>query len=276
MCGSDELPRLEVSQVRAGLEFVNARGLNVPFRQHRHDYYVIGITEAGVQNIRYRGAERHALPGQAFVLHPDELHDGRPNAGASYGYRAVYVAPELISDALNSCSIPFVDEVVNQDAILRRTLRQIFAAASSVDVDPLDCVVGLADALLQMSDDKHRSLVNEGKQLACRIRDHLRENAVIGFSASELEAEFELSRFAIYRLFRKHFAVSPSSYIQQRKSELARDAIDRGHSLADAALIGGFSDQAHMTRQFVRTLGVTPARWKSLTEMTAVRDKHSL
>ena len=35
------------------------------------------ITIAGVQAFRYRGAGRQSLPGEVFVLHPDETHDGR-------------------------------------------------------------------------------------------------------------------------------------------------------------------------------------------------------
>jgi AraC-like DNA-binding protein len=32
---------------------------------------------------------------------------------------------------------------------------------------------------------------------------------------------------------------------------------------ADAAAEAGFSDQSHMTRAFVRQLGVTPARYRA-------------
>jgi AraC-like DNA-binding protein len=34
-----------------------------------------------------------------------------------------------------------------------------------------------------------------------------------------------------------------------------------GSSLADAALAAGFADQSHMSRQFKRAYGLTPARW---------------
>src|SRR5882762_6347266 len=44
-----------------------------------------------------------------------------------------------------------------------------------------------------------------------------------------------------------------------------RAAIASGQSLAQVAAEVGFADQSHMTRQFKRTYGLTPARWMTLT-----------
>ena len=38
----------------------------------------IGCTLAGLHRFNYRKFARHSLPGDTFVLHPDELHDGEP------------------------------------------------------------------------------------------------------------------------------------------------------------------------------------------------------
>src|SRR5205807_1510260 len=42
-------------------------------------------------------------------------------------------------------------------------------------------------------------------------------------------------------------------------------AVASGQSLAQVAAEVGFADQSHMTRQFKRTYGLTPARWMTLT-----------
>jgi AraC-like DNA-binding protein len=36
-----------------------------------------------------------------------------------------------------------------------------------------------------------------------------------------------------------------------------------GHSLTDAAAASGFADQAHLTRSFRRTMGITPGAYRS-------------
>jgi AraC-like DNA-binding protein len=53
-------------------------------------------------------------------------------------------------------------------------------------------------------------------------------------------------------------------YRTLRRLALARTAIESGQSLARAAAETGFADQSHMTRQFKRTYGLTPARWVAL------------
>jgi AraC-like DNA-binding protein len=37
--------------------------------------------------------------------------------------------------------------------------------------------------------------------------------------------------------------------------------------LAEVAAETGFADQSHMTRQFKRTFGLTPARWRSMASI---------
>jgi AraC-like DNA-binding protein len=53
-----------------------------------------------VQAFDYRGAVESSLPGQVFVLHPDELHDGRADGPGLFGYRQIYVNPDRIAPAL--------------------------------------------------------------------------------------------------------------------------------------------------------------------------------
>src|SRR5215471_21519216 len=83
-----------------GVELFSARLRGRPFSRHRHDVYAIGVTEEGVQAFGYRGTTERSLPGQVFVLHPDELHDGWADGPGLFGYRQIYVSPDRISAAL--------------------------------------------------------------------------------------------------------------------------------------------------------------------------------
>src|SRR5258708_18133075 len=83
-----------------GMELFSARLRGRPFSRHRHDVYAIGVTEEGVQAFGYRGTVERSLPGQVFVLHPDEVHDGRADGPGLFGYRQIYVSPDPIASAL--------------------------------------------------------------------------------------------------------------------------------------------------------------------------------
>src|SRR5438132_3438264 len=84
------------------------------FEPHRHDTYAIGITTAGVQTFHYRGSRRICLPGQLHVLHPDEAHDGAAGTDGGFGYRILYIPPELVRDALAGRELPFVADPIQQ------------------------------------------------------------------------------------------------------------------------------------------------------------------
>src|SRR5438093_8127550 len=98
----------------AGLERAEVYLSACAFEPHRHDTYAIGITTAGVQTFRYRGTRRVSLPGQLVILHPDETHDGAAGTHDGFGYRAPYIAPELVHDALHGSGLPFVADRVQR------------------------------------------------------------------------------------------------------------------------------------------------------------------
>lgn len=267
MCSLAAVPRLRIDRLAPGLEVATATDLIQPFRPHQHDCYVVGLTSGGVQSFRYRGAQRHALPGQAFAIHPGETHDGRPGTQCSYGYRAVYIAPELISDALHKPAVPFVREVVNCNSVFVAALNTLFDLSPKVrdEIALSDCINVLAAAILAMSDCRQRRACLPDRQAALRLRDDLREHALTRRSMSDLEKGHGLNRFTISRLFRRHFGVSPHEYLVHQRVKHARSMIARRAALADIASASGFADQSHMTRHFTRTMGVTPGQWRKLT-----------
>src|ERR1700761_8666997 len=113
-----------------GVELFRARLRGRPFSRHRHDVYAIGVTEEGVQAFEYRGTVERSLPGQVYVLHPDELHDGRAEGQGLFGYRQIYVNPDRIASALRSVTgrpapLPFAPPVTD-DPLLARVVRSAF------------------------------------------------------------------------------------------------------------------------------------------------------
>ena len=237
------------------------------FEPHRHDTYAIGVTTAGVQTFRYRGSRRLALPGQVHVLHPDETHDGAAGTENGFGYRILYIAPELVREALDGRELPFVADPVQEPTPAARSLAPVLA-----DVDEPICEVGaaeiaaaVADTLVALSGsrDARRPVIDiRAVEL---VRDYLAAHAHEQTPAATLEKIAGIDRFTIARHFRRAFGTSPDRYRTLRRLALARAAIESGEPLARAAAESGFADQSHMTRQFRRAYGLTPGRWLALT-----------
>jgi AraC-like DNA-binding protein len=57
--------------------------------------------------------------------------------------------------------------------------------------------------------------------------------------------------------------ITPHAYLVQRRVRLARGLLAAGRTPAQAAAEAGFADQSHLTRAFLRQLGVTPGRYRA-------------
>jgi AraC-like DNA-binding protein len=237
------------------------------FDPHRHDTYGLGVTTAGVQIFGYRGSQRVCLPGQLHVLHPDETHDGGPGTEDGFGYRILYIAPELVRGALGGRALPFVADPVQEP---NATARPIVALLADIDdpINDLSCAeiaVAVADYLLSLSDCPDRRRATVDIRAVELVREYLAAHAREHTPASTLEKIAGTDRFTITRHFRWAFGTSPDRYRTLRRLALAQAAIESGQSLAQVAAEAGFADQSHMTRHFKRTYGLTPTRWRDLT-----------
>src|SRR6059058_1340942 len=237
------------------------------FEPHRHDTYAIGITTAGVQTFHYRGSRRICLPGQLHVLHPDEAHDGAAGTDGGFGYRILYIPPELVRDALAGRELPFVADPIQQPVPAAGLIASLLSDIDEPinELSSAEIAVAVADGLLSLSGHPDRRKAAIDTRAVELARDYLAAHAREQTSASILEKIAGTDRFTIARHFRWAFGTSPDRYRTLRRLALAQAAIASGQSLAQVAAEVGFADQSHMTRQFKRTYGLTPGRWMALT-----------
>jgi len=250
-----------------GIERAEVHLAACAFEPHRHDTYAIGITTAGVQTFRYRGSRRVCLPGQLHVLHPDELHDGAAGTDEGFGYRILYIPPDLVRDALGGAELPFVADPVQEPIPATRRIASLL-----IDIDePIneltsaEIAAAVADSLVLLSGKARHRQARIDLTAVQLVREYLTVHACEPTPASTLEQVAGIDRFTIARHFRWAFGTSPDRYRTLRRLAVARAAIEGGRSLARTAAEAGFADQSHMTRQFKRTYGLTPGRWMALT-----------
>ena len=240
------------------------------FDPHRHDTYAIGFTLRGIQSFRYRGRAERSVPGQVFVLHPDETHDGHAGSSLGFRYKILYLEPRVVQDALSEGRgpLPFVREAVSSN---ERLAAAILPALGDLDLAPeelhrdqiiLDLAEALAAADRSANSRKLAAVHWRAVRMACEFLDANVRSVV---TSPELEALTGLSRYALTRHFRACLSTSPYRYLTLRRLDRARSLIRRGSPLADAALSCGFADQSHMTRQFKKAYGMSPGRWAAVT-----------
>ncbi|CDX41033.1 Transcriptional regulator [Mesorhizobium sp. ORS 3359] len=250
----------------SGLERIEARFHGNAFEPHRHDTYAIGVTLHGVQRFHYRGALQHSMPGQAIVLHPDELHDGGAGTEDGLRYRILYLEPSLLLDCLDGEPLPFVRDAVVDDPALRDTLLSALAPLNEElgDLFVADFVAQLAQQLRRHAGKPAKSTGKTAWRAAALARDYLAENAERAVRSDELEAVTGLDRYALSRHFRATYSTSPHRFLLMRRLQRARRMIAEGEPLAEIAAGAGFSDQSHFNRHFKKAFGMTPGRWATL------------
>jgi AraC-like DNA-binding protein len=232
---------------------------------HRHDTYAIGHTLAGVQSFQYRGGRRHSLPGKTIVLHPDEAHDGEAGTESGFQYRMMYIEPALIQQMLGGQPLPFIKTGLSNDP---RLFAATGALLRSLDcpLDPLEEQDALFDLAQALSTVGGVPTKRSGFDYiaAQRAREYIHSALDRTVTLDELAQHSGRDRWSLSRDFRLLFGTSPYRYLTMRRLAMVRALLIQGQTLVSAALIAGFTDQSHMTRQFSKTYGLSPARWMKM------------
>lgn len=246
----------------SGMERIEAFFSGHGYDLHRHDTYAIGRTLTGVQSFQYRGEWRHSLPGGTMVLHPDEVHDGEAGTEEGFKYRMMYIEPALIQQILGGKPLPFIKTGLSADPRLYAATH-VLLQSLDCPLDPLeeqDALFDLANALSAVS-GAAATRQSFDYQAAERAREFIHTALDRTVTLDELSEHSGRDRWSLSRDFRLLFGTSPYRYLTMRRLDLVRSLLMQGQPLVNAALIAGFTDQAHMTRQFSKTYGLSPARW---------------
>ncbi|MFD6274194.1 AraC family transcriptional regulator [Streptomyces sp. NPDC060209] len=255
------------------VEAMQAHFLDHVYPPHSHDTYSFGITDAGAQRFRCRGAVHTSGAGMVMAFNPDEVHDGRAAAELGYHYRIVHIGPSVVSDVLVDATegrfraLPLFPNPVLTDQALADSLARLHAVLIS-DADPLVRDERLTAAVIAMarrgaSHARPQMLPRvptdrARREAARRARAMLDDTYLQPLSAEQLAQASGCSRYALYRAFRTEFGLAPSDYRRQVRLRHGRALLRNGLTPAEAASATGFADQAHFSRWFHRVYGITP------------------
>jgi AraC-like DNA-binding protein len=267
-----QMPRCALAGVEANIaETAHA------FPRHSHDRFGVGvIVRGGHRSASGRGVVE-ARANDAIMVNPGEVHDGSPLDERGRAWRMLYFEPALVCDTVAELAHDWVGtgsrqieltQPVAHDSLLNALFERLFLV--SVTLAGGGDAMARETALLQMLGylGRHHTTLTcaSTRSLAgpiTRAKARIDDDPAAALTLAELAAEAGMSRFQLLRSFAQAMGLPPHAYRMQRRVVLARQLIARGTALADAAAAAGFADQSHMTRAFVRLLGVTPANYAS-------------
>ena len=251
-----------------GLSCLVADFTSHDYAPHSHDAFVVAVTEAGGAEFKSRGRTDEASTSTLLVFNPDEPHSGRMGWSPRWRYRGLYLTAPAI-DALNSA--------LGLDATA------YFCRNTFQDADLIEAFLGLHRVLDEGNDPfEERELLlrsfgalirrhasgkpglslppgDSGK--AARVCGIMRERHAEELTLEQLGAAVGLSQFQLIALFKRATGLTPHAYLTQLRLKAAIAALERGATIAAAAVDTGFYDQSALTRHFKRAYGITPLQW---------------
>lgn len=107
--------------------------------------------------------------------------------------------------------------------------------------------------------DSKTSVSTKKDERIQNVLDYISHNIDSEISTKTLMDVSYLSESRLLHLFKELMGLPIRNYILWCRIQIAFNQILEGNSLTQAAYYAGFSDQAHLTRTFVKTIGLPPS-----------------
>ncbi|HVU11994.1 MAG TPA: AraC family transcriptional regulator [Phototrophicaceae bacterium] len=252
------------------LRLMRATYITYAFSRHVHDYFAIGVIEAGVQQFSYRHEHYFTPPTGLFLLNPDEPHDGQAATADGFTYRVIYPEAELMQQvaaevAGRSRDVPFFSDAVVDDPTLYhaflRLHRSLEDEGSALEQQSRILIL-LASLITRHADafGSRRRVGSERREVE-RVRAYLDAHYADDVTLDQLGQVANLSPYYLVRVFHHEVGLPPHAYLASVRVRRAQDLLAAGQPIADVAYATGFSSQSHLTNTFRRYIGVTPSQY---------------
>lgn len=257
-------PREQVRAWRPGVpgvaEVFHARFIEHVYPLHTHDTWTVLLVDRGAVRYDLEHDEHGVLGSTVALLPPHIPHNGQSATGDEFRKRVLYLEPDQIDTDLIGRAVDRPEVV---DADLRAQISEIHGALLRPG-DEFEAESRLSLVRERITAHLRRMPPPVGARdaaLARRLRDLLDSRVPDGLGLGEAAQLLQAHPTHLVRTFSNEFGLPPHRYLTGRRVDRARRLLLAGLPAAEVATSVGFHDQPHLTRQFKRVLGVTPAAY---------------
>lgn len=255
----------QVRRISSSIEIVFGASGEFRFAPHFHDDWVLPIVAEGAMASVYERREVVFRAGLTDLLEPGTVHTGGPVDGRGWSYVGLSFGAALVARLEEELGyrerqarggpVPFGSPV--SAAALAAGLRIGGADGEAAD----QATYVLAKAMLTTGKGTRACGRDSGPRMMNVIRDYLSANLSEPVRLDHLVALTGLSRTHIVRSFRDVTGLPPLAWRRQYRVAVSRKELRQGQPVVRVAADLGFADQAHFTRWFRASVGVTPAAY---------------
>lgn len=247
------------------------RGIRQTFPNHVHDYYVLGLIEAGPRRMTCRGRTDELGPGDMILFHPGDSHSCIDVDGCAFSYRSFHL-PKAVMEDLNERitgqrTLPgFSQNLIRNSTVAGqlRTLHRLILAESRAVERKNTLLQGLFSHLLEHYGQPTAPCTSPCRaelDAACRF---LQTHYAQPIRLDEICRHAGLSKSTLLRAFTQEKGVTPYRYLETLRINQAKKLLAEGYSPAETAMLTGFYDQSQLTKFFTRFIGLSPGSYQAL------------
>lgn len=226
------------------------------YPMHTHDDWAVMLVDDGAVSYDLGRGVHYATPSALTLLPPDVPHDGRSAVdGELYKKRVLYLEHDWLPDRAQGLAADSPTLTSPGPITAARHVHEALEHPGDLMAAEYWLLI-VRDHILARGGtlDAPTRDVPLARTLRALIDDRLTESFTIAAAATELGAHPS----HLVRVFSQTYGIAPHQYQISRRVDLARRLLVDGHRPAEASVMAGFHDQAHLTRHFRRVLGTTP------------------
>jgi AraC-like DNA-binding protein len=263
------LPHERAEFLRFGqFDWLHATFVQHSFAPHTHDGYVFSLIERGVEAFSYQKLVHYAPAGSLVMVNPHEVHTGFAPLASGWTYRSIYPNLELmqcVAKQVGVVGLPMFRQAVLTDDVLRQRFLQMHQLQQQNNPLAAETILleALADFVARHAEARALLRIGQEPSAIAKARRFIEDNLGQNIRLAQLSVVADLPELRLLKAFRRTHGLPPHAYLLQRRLEAAKTALKGVQGIANIAADFGFADQAHLTRTFKKTYGITPAVYRN-------------
>ena len=252
------------------LEAYRFQGIQQPFPNHFHEYYVIGFVEEGERTMSCRNREYRIARGNVLLFNPGDNHACAQRGPGTFDYRGMNISREVMLELAEEVTgrreLPGFSPNVLRDQEIACCLRPLHRMIMEgvTDFGKEESLMLLVSALIQRYGKPFESCIPQCRQEIEKACGYIREHFDQRLSLEQICRQAGLSKSTLLRAFTKEKGITPYRYLETVRISEAKKLLGQGAEPLEAALRTGFSDQSHFTNYFNRFIGLAPGVYRDI------------
>ena len=244
------------------------------YKAHSHATFSIGAVDQGQSRFSSYLHTTENIEAGSIVCSPAYIeHACNPLPDQAWSYQMMHLdldwLKQLLEESVTERICNQIPELV-PEIIKKPEIYQCFCQLNDTLFDPERTILEKEQSLVEtLTQIIFPSLQLKQVEEKLYLQQHLKHlvDLIVQYehflSLEQLSAQSGISRYAIIRLFKRNFGLTPHAFQLNMRINQARDRLKSGSSVVEIAYDLGFSDQSHFHRVFKSLTGVTPKQYQN-------------